>query len=596
MASFNSTIITKKGHDLMAKIVAGTAQPNFTKINVSDYQYSSGTDFEGLTSMTSVKQTALVSSVSKINNATVKVSAGLNNASLATGYYLRAIGLYAIDPNEGEILYSITTAIEPDWIPPNSGVSASSILIDLITVVSNASNVSVDVDPNATATVSQIQALEDELADVKGFVGYTDNDIYGVEVDFENKTFKRLAGAIGKLPGADFDGINAFGGRKRCSLTDDGKVLAYYGEPGYSETGALTQSVTLGEGEDAETFSVGTPVQAMVEQPKYYYKVVPLKLDPIENGVGWHLRKARFYVSDTQKTGFKLHPNFKRNGVEKDKIYGPAYEMSIFDVSAMAYLLANEQVLDFNADKIASIANAKPTSGVTQSLTRANVRKLAENRGAGWQQKDILWTASTQLLLMIEYAAMNMQSAIGTGVTNKPSGEGNESELTGATTNLGNASGSVTNTNGWNVVSYRGEENFFGNIWKFIDGLNVYIDPTTRKTDAYWADSNFADDTSAEPYKDVGFTLAPNNGYVSAFGWSEDCDFLFLPSEVDGNSSLPVGDYFYNTATGWRVTPLGGGWSSGSTAGAFYLTVYVSSGTSYRDLGGGAVYVPQEAA
>jgi len=433
MASFNNTIITKKGHALIAKIVAGTATPNFTKIRTSDHQYPSGTNFEELTSLSGIKQTVDVASVTKVSPAKIRVSGVFTNADLEAGYYVRNIGLYAIDPQEGEILYSITTVIEADWMPPQGGISASSILVDIETVVGNADNVSIDVDPNATATVSQIQALEDEIADVKGFVGYTDDDIVGVEADFVNSKFTRLAGAINKTPGADFDSINAFGGRKRCILTDDGVVLAYYGEPGYVETGKLTQAITIGEEENAVTYPVGTPVQVMVEQPKFYYKVVPLQLEPITDGIGWHMRKGRYYVSDTPKTGFKVHPAFVRNNVEVDKIYLPAYEASIFDVSAGAYLLADEQIADFNADKLSSIAYAKPASGLTQNLTRANTRKLAENRGPGWQQKDVLCASASQMLMMIEYAAFNMQSAIGLGVVSKSSGEGNESELTGAT-------------------------------------------------------------------------------------------------------------------------------------------------------------------
>ena len=594
MASFNNTIITKKGHALIAKIVAGTATPNFTKIRTSDHQYPSGTNFEELTSLSGIKQTVDVASVTKVSPAKIRVSGVFTNADLEAGYYVRNIGLYAIDPQEGEILYSITTAIEADWMPPQGGISASSILVDIETVVGNADNVNITVNPNATATVEMVNNLAAEIADVKGFIGYTENDIVGVEADFVNNKFTRLAGAINKTPGADFDSINAFGGRKRCILTDDGVVLAYYGEPGYVETGKLTQAITIGEEENAVTYPVGTPVQVMVEQPKFYYKVVPLQLEPITDGIGYHLRKARYYVSDTPKVGFKVHPAFVRNGIEVDKIYLSAYEGSIYDESAGTYLLADEQIADFNADKLSSIAYAKPASGLTQNLTRANTRKLAENRGAGWQQKDVLCASASQMLMMIEYAAFNMQSAIGLGVVNKPSGEGNESELTGATTNLGNASGMAVGTNGLVSISYRGEENFWGNIWKWIDGLNVYIDPDTRKTDAYWAAENFADDTGSAPYKHVGFNLAPNaDGYVSAFGWSEECDFLFLPTETLGNSALPVGDRFYNTQTGWRVARLGGAWDSGLLAGAFSWSVNYSSAYRIRHFGGGAVYVPQ---
>ncbi|HEY8542685.1 MAG TPA: BppU family phage baseplate upper protein, partial [Pseudothermotoga sp.] len=354
---------------------------------------------------------------------------------------------------------------------------------------------------------NQFNAHLADYADLKGYIGYTDNDIVGVEADFVNNKFTRLAGAVGKNPGADFDSINAFGGRRRCNLADDGTVNAYYGEPGYIEDGSNGQ--------------------VMVEQPKFYYKVVPLQLEPITDGIGYHLRKARYYVSDTPKVGFKVHPAFVRNGVEVDKIYLSAYEGSIYDESAGTYLLADEQVADFDNDKLSSIAGAKPASGLTQILTRANTRKLAENRGAGWQQKDVLCASASQMLMMIEYAAFNMQSAIGLGVVNKPSGEGNESELTGATSNLGNASGMADGTNGLVSISYRGEENFWGNIWTWVDGLNIY-----NQSDLYVADHDFVDNSSAEPYKDAGITLAKTSGYVSAFGYNEEFDWLFFPSET----------------------------------------------------------------
>jgi hypothetical protein len=441
--------------------------------------------------------------------------------------------------------------------------------------------------------IGDIQDLQKQILDLQAFVGYTDDDIVGVEVDFVNRKFTRLAGAVNRTPCAGFDDIKAFGGRKRCILTDDGVVLAYHGEAGYTETGKLTQEITLGEEENAVTYQVGTPVQVMVEQPKFYYKVVPLQLEKVEGGKGFHMRKARYYVSDTMKVGFKLHPAFIHKGVEKDFIYLSAYEGSLFDVSSENYILNDDQIADFNADMLSSIANAKPISGTTQLLTRSNTRKLANNRGVGWEQAYAATISLTQLLLTIEYASMNSQAVIGNGVVGRPSGEGNEADITGLTTHLGNASGSVESGS----VSYRGEENFWGNIWKWVDGINVYIDPETRKTDAYVADHGFTDDVKAEPYKDVGFSLASYSGgsYISAFGYNEEFDYLFLPSEVLGNSALPVGDVFYNIQTGWRVALLGGYWNNSSDAGAFCWTVNVSSGTRTRTVGGRLVYVPDAA-
>jgi len=414
----------------------------------------------------------------------------------------------------------------------------------------------------------------------------TDIDTFGIEADMQNNTFTRIANSVGKTAGADFNVVNAFGGRKRCNLTDSGVVLKYFGETGYTETGALTQNIYIG----VQQFLIGTPVQVMVEQPEFYYKVVPIKADRIIDGKGYHLRKARYYVSDVPKDGFKLHPAFLINGVGKDFIYHSAFEGSIYDTSANAYLFADEQVADFNADKLCSIANAKPCSGLTQLLTRPNTRKLAQNRGSGWQQMFVHTASASQLLFMIEYASFNSQTAIGLGVVNKASGTGNESELTGQTSSLGNSSGMASGTNGLVSVTYRGEENIWGNIWKWVDGLNIYA---YGVNDLYIADNGFADNIGTIPYKDAGFTLAKTNGYISAFGYSNTCDYLFFPSETLGNSSIPIGDYFYQNFqyNGWFVSKNGSHWIY--NGGFFCSEVDNISSVQNRITGGRLVYIPQ---
>ena len=437
--------------------------------------------------------------------------------------------------------------------------------------------------------VVSIDNLDNEVNELKSYIGYTDSDIYGVEIDMTNRKFKRLSGAIGKNGGADFNNINAYK-RKRCILTNNGVVLAYHGESNYTESGATTTQIVKND----VTYPVGTPVQVMVEQPKFYYKVVPLVVEPIANGKGYHMRKGRYYISDYPKSGFKAHPAFVRNGVEHEKIYLSAYEGSIYDKSASAYLLNDEQVADFSADLLSSIANAKPCGGLTQQLTRSNARLLAHNRGNGWEQQTVQTVSLTQLLFLIEYAKFNMQDVLGMGATQKKDdGTSNLAEPTGSTTTLGNQSGHVTNGNNIQIVSYRGEENLYGNIWKFIDGINVMANGIHS---AYVADHDFNDKQSAGSYTDVGFTLAKTSGYVSAFGYSQDFDWLFLTSETTGNSSVPVGDYFWQNYTGtddggWRTVLLGTNWNGDSFAGGFCWAVNASSVNRDRNLSGRLVYL-----
>lgn len=600
MAQYSKLVLTDDGQALMAKMIAGTGNIDFTKICSSSTQYTES-QLQSLTVLTNVKQTTLVSKVTRTNEVAIKIEAAFSNVDITTGYYMRTLGLYAVDPDKGEILYAACIETTNNcYMPPYNGVTVSAAYIQLYTTVGNSESVSLEVNPGAYATIGDIQALEAEIADLKALVGYTDGDIYGVEVDFVNKKFTRLAGAVNRTPGEGFDGINCFGGRKRCNLTNDGRVAAYYGETGFSTTGKLTQAVDRNP-EGTETpdttlqFASGTVVQVMVEQPKFYYKVVPLNVE--KKHKGGITRKVRYYVSDTPKAGFKLHPAFVENGNENEKIYVAAFEGSLYDASAAVYILDDSQVADFTADMLSSIANAKPLSGLTQSATRANVRKLAEKRGSGWEQAYAATVSASQMLMLIEYASFNMQSCIGNGAVSKTDdGATNMSEPTGTTINLGNASGVAANFNGIQMISYRGEENFWGNIWGWVDGINQYMDATTHEGTIYIADHTFTDDIGTGAYEDAGIIAVFGDGYVSAFCYSEKYDWLFIPGELLGNTALPVGDYCWNGNTGWRVAVLGARWGSGLNAGAFYWHLHNASSSRYRNVGGRLVYVPSKKA
>lgn len=425
-------------------------------------------------------------------------------------------------------------------------------------------------DVKDSEVLVNVKEYADSLnAELAGYIGYTDSDIYGLEADFENCVFTRLAGAVGKTAGADFDSVNAYGGRRRCNLSDSGEVLAYYGDDNFKADGSNGQ--------------------VMVEQPKFYYRVVPLKTEKIDGADGYHLRKARYYISDTPKAGFKVHPAFVRNGVEIDRIYLSAFEGCIYDVSAGAYLLEDEQLADFNNDKLSSITGAKPCSGKTQQLTRTNARKLANNRGEGWKQATIQTVSATQLLFVVEYASFNSQNVIGAGaVHKKDDGSSNSAEISGMTATLGNSSGTVKNSENIEFVSYRGEENFWGNIWIWIDGVNEY-NPETNEGGGFGT-LFISEDAASGVYSDTGIRPVKGSGYISSFGYSKKYDFLFMPTECGGTSALPVGDALLNGNNGIMALMLGGASYSSYFAGAFYTDFNITEKMSVRIIGARLIY------
>lgn len=573
MAEFKRVVITRNGQTLMAKLMSGTGTVEFTKIGVSSTTYTD-TQLESLTSLTGVKQTAPITNIARNNNASVTVEGAISNGELTVGYYMQTIGLYAKDPDAGEILYAVTNASVAGYMPPFNNRTPSGAQFKLTTTVGNAENVTLQIDPSAVATIGDINRLETSLNDLQAYVGYAEKGVLGLEADFENNKFTRIGDAEGRTPGASFDGFNMYGGRRRVNLADDGTVNAVFGDGGYTEDGSNGQ--------------------VMVEQPAFYYKVVPLKTQPNADGHGQNLMKARYYVSDQPRAGFKVHPAFKdHNGKTRQKVYVSAYESAIFDTSEGVYLKLDEQVADFASDKLSSIANAKPASGVTQNLTRENARKLANNRGQGWHQQTLATTSMSQLLFIIEYASFNSQEKLGSGRTGvADDGATSQTSNTGSTQTLGNKSGSV-DVDGYAIPTYRGEENLWGNIFSVVDGFTL---EGKGIHNGWYALGDYRENGIDGSYKPFGFTIAKASGYVKYFGYSEEADFAFIPGATGGgaNSALPVGDNFYqnNAYDGFLVARLGGYWGSGVNAGLFIWILHLAFSARIRSIGARLVYAP----
>ena len=387
-----------------------------------------------------------------------------------------------------------------------------------------------------------------------------------------------------------------YGARKRCTVAKDGTIYAFCGDDDYNDSGSANDG------------------QIMVYQPKFYYKVVPLKIEKIVDGLGYHIRKANYYISDTPHIGFKLHPAFyDENGNELDYILFSAYEGSYWDSSMQTFFkdgTMDDADTDLTKDTICSLSGKKPVSGAVKNLTKDNLELLAQNLGHGWHLEMIKTLAANQLLMMIELGTMNVQNAIGKGVVAfQSNADFNASSLTGSTKELGNATGVAASTrneiggeetsygdDGKVAVSYRGMENPWGNLYRHINGINIWGDGSMLGGQLHIADDfNFNASKHTDNYTPVGFTLPNGAGYISAMGYgSKKFDWLFMASEVEGNSSLPVGDYTETTAddNGYRTVINGGAYYNNFAAGIFDYYCAASATIKNRNFGGRLVYIP----
>lgn len=116
MAAFPKMTLTNAGQALQTKVLAG-ATLTFTRIALGDGQLN-GRPIAPLTALISQKVTVEVDFVRVVNTTTAQAAGFFSNKDISTGFWWRETGVFAQDPDVGEILYGYTNAGDAgDYIP-----------------------------------------------------------------------------------------------------------------------------------------------------------------------------------------------------------------------------------------------------------------------------------------------------------------------------------------------------------------------------------------------------------------------------------------------------------------------------------------------
>ena len=376
--------------------------------------------------------------------------------------------------------------------------------------------------------------------------------------------------------------IGAHLNMRRCLLLDNGTVN-YYLDPNDSGKKADGTSSVL----------TGADGMVMVEIPKFYVK----------RTVAGTI--TTWFVADTALPGFVVHPAFDKDGVEVDYRYYSAYDACAFDVSGSAYIsglnrdnaVSNTPNVDVTAttgDKLASVSGIYPMVG----LTRAQFRTIAANRGTGWRQLDWTLFSAVQVLYLTEYQTFFSQSVLGDGnvngtyLTQDGVQANSPNSIAGLTNSWGNSSTrgnqpSAGAKPGTAFMSYRGIENFYGNVNNWADGCIVNPDGAVSANQArMWWTNNSADfsDSVKTNMTEIAVNLATSNDFASAIAAT---DYFFVATSVTGGSaSTFTTDRWIGSTSDDRVVRVGGGASGGATAGVFDVGADADSSFAARNVGG----------
>ena len=157
-----TTIFTTAAQSIAARLIANKTTAKFTKAEISTTNLfnQSVTELQVLTSLDNVQQTADINTVTVINDSTVDVNIAIDQTKAPNDYQMNSVGLFAVDGDGKEVLYSVTVLKDPVYI--HQDAMGSALGIDLETVVGQSSNVDLSINPAGAVTN---EALKVTLAD-----------------------------------------------------------------------------------------------------------------------------------------------------------------------------------------------------------------------------------------------------------------------------------------------------------------------------------------------------------------------------------------------------------------------------------------------
>lgn len=158
MALYKKAILTNYAIELITKTIAGN-KLEFTKIAVGDGEYAETVDLKSINTLNNERQSAKITSVQAVNKKIARVRGVITNENLRQNYYIKEVGLFAKDPDRGEILYSYAQTEISDLMPAHNSRLPCSKTIDMLTVVNDTEDIIVNYNPSDIVSREDLEEM-----------------------------------------------------------------------------------------------------------------------------------------------------------------------------------------------------------------------------------------------------------------------------------------------------------------------------------------------------------------------------------------------------------------------------------------------------
>ena len=191
MANWTGAILTNKGRALAAKVEAGTCKLELTKLKVGD---GTPSDLESMTDLASPKQNIGISSITPSETGECDIECVITNKDMDRGFYMREMGIFATDPDEGEILYAVQTDTHPDYLQGKGTSATLSIALHVTIAITNTDSVTAVINPAGLLTSADLDkhnTSDDAHSNLfKLFAKLTDLKTHNEAADAHENRFK----------------------------------------------------------------------------------------------------------------------------------------------------------------------------------------------------------------------------------------------------------------------------------------------------------------------------------------------------------------------------------------------------------------------
>ena len=657
-------IITAAGQELMAKMIAGTSTCTFTKIKTSSHDYT-GVDLEELTSLSDIVQAVDPSQVSRTDTTIVRLVSVFTNETLESGYYVKAIGVFAKGTDNVEILYGIAIDPDnPDYMPAYGGQTISSITFNINVRVDNSSQVTIELNPSAVASAQSVQDVQLDIDTHEALSIYSEDGIHGLRyyqdvLSVYNTTTHEWVDVEtggGGIPPSNVSNLSVKAGNTKLTvkwedpgdtIIDGQVVCTWAGTKLVMKAGAYPTSEKDGtvvvDNQVKDTYKTnGFEITSLTNGTTYYFQLFPYSDSGAVNRnvanritgtpQAYRTMTATIDLSNSNPntcisyaddaTGmtagssdwddfFGHYPCLLKNGVEGGKLKTSDFskyedgtsaditsgsdgdvmiafprrgvKISTSGTTVTVSMTDNPDDSNFkyyahqrgSTDKdifylgaykgYESSSKLRSLSGktITANKTIGAFRTSAQANGTGYDQSGFYQLVFRQVMYILKYKSLDSQSTLGRGYV-----DGNSAAIsTGGTNAKGMDFGEST---GKLQMKLFGIEDFWGNIWEWIDGI---VTNSTRNL--LTATTSFNDSGTGYTDRGQGATADLSNYISKPQGTSETG---FIAKEVSGSSSTYFCDYGSLYAS--KVAIFGGKWNDAGTAGAFSFGLYYASSNS----------------